>query len=373
MTRASILCVVGTRPEGIKLAPVILELVRHAALRPIVVSTGQHRELLRAALAGFGIVPDIDLDVMQRGQTPAAVVAATLSALTAVIAAAAPAAVVVQGDTATAFAAAQAAAYARVPVVHVEAGLRSGSDEPFPEEMHRRVIAQIATLHFAPTAAAARALAAEGVPASTIHVTGNSGIDALLAVARDDGGALPWLDPARRLLVVTVHRRENHGAPLRRIAAALRELAAGGTQVVLPLHPHPEIAVPLRAMLGDVAGIHLLPPLGHAAFIALMRRADVVLTDSGGVQEEAPALGIPVLVMREVTERGEGLASGHARLVGTETSRIVAAVRALFSAGARVAEPALPYGDGAASPRIVAALARLFAPPAPRAELVHQA
>ena len=372
MSRASILCVVGTRPEAIKLAPVILALAAHESLQPIVVSTGQHREMLRDALAEFGISPQVDLDVMQRGQTPADVVAATLAALTPVIAVAAPAAVVVQGDTATAFAAAQAAAYACVPVAHVEAGLRSGSDEPFPEEMHRRVIAQIASIHFAPTAAAARALAAEGITAATIHVTGNSGIDALLATPGGTAADLR-LDPARRLVVVTVHRRENHGAPLRRIAAALRQLAAGGAQVVLPLHPHPEVAVPLRAMLGDIDGIRLVPPLPHRDFIALMRRADVVLTDSGGVQEEAPALGVPVLVMREVTERSEGLASGHARLVGTDTARIVAAVQMVLDAPVSLAEPSLPYGDGAAAPRIVAVLARAFASAPARAELVHQA
>ncbi len=374
MSRATILCVVGTRPEAIKLAPIILALEAHAALRPVVVSTGQHRELLRDALAEFGIAPEIDLDVMQRGQSPADVVAATLAALVPVISAAAPAAVVVQGDTATAFAAAQAAAYARVPVAHVEAGLRSGSDEPFPEEMHRRVIAQIASLHFAPTTAAARALANEGISEASVHITGNSGIDALVATPCGDGPAmLTRLDPLRRLIVVTVHRRENHGAPLRRIAAALRQLADGGAQVVLPLHPHPDVCVPLRAMLGDIDGIRLVPPLPHRSFIALLRRADVVLTDSGGVQEEAPALGVPVLVLREVTERGEGLASGHARLVGTDTARIVAAVRAMLDAPVGLAEPSLPYGDGAAAPRIVAILARSFASAPARAELVHQA
>ena len=384
--RARIICVVGTRPEGVKLAPLILALREHPALQPLVCATGQHRELLRGVLSDFGIDADIDLDVMQRGQTPADVVASTLPALMSVIAAVAPAAVVVQGDTATAFAAAQAAGYSRVPLVHVEAGLRTGvADEPFPEEMHRRAIAQIASLHFAPTVAARQALVAEGIDPTTIHVTGNSGIDALrLVEARlsDPLEAARWvashprLDPARPLLVVTVHRRENHGAPLLRIVEALQRLVAvDGVEVVLPVHPHPEIAAVLRARLANTPFVHLVPPLDHGSFIALMRRAAVVLTDSGGVQEEAPALGVPLLVMRDVTERAEGLASGNARLVGTGTAAIVEGVRALLGDGAvlaRMSKPALPYGDGEATPRIVAVLAQLFGSAPARAELVHQ-
>ncbi|QXQ06113.1 UDP-N-acetylglucosamine 2-epimerase (non-hydrolyzing) [Sphingosinicellaceae bacterium] len=382
--RAAIMCVVGTRPEGVKLAPVILALRDHPTLQPLVCATGQHRELLRSALEGFGIDADIDLDVLQRGQTPADVIASTLPALMAVIAAAAPAAVVVQGDTATAFAAAQAAGYSRVPLVHVEAGLRTGvADEPFPEEMHRRAIAQLASLHFAPTVTAQRALIAEGIDPARIHVTGNSGVDALRLVearlsdpfeAARQFASHPRLDPSRPLVVVTVHRRENHDAPLHRIIDALERLVDEGVEVVLPVHPHPKIGEVLRARLGERPFVHLVPPLDHASFIALMRRAAVVLTDSGGVQEEAPALGVPVLVMRGVTERAEGIASGNARMVGTSTAAIVAGVRALLGdprALARMSAPALPYGDGEATPRIVAVMARLFGPASARAELVH--
>ena len=383
--RVTILCVVGTRPEGVKLAPVILALRQHPTLQPLVCATGQHRELLRRVLDDFGIDTGIDLDVMQRGQTPADVVASTLPALMSVIAAAGPAAVVVQGDTATAFAAAVAAGYSRVPLVHIEAGLRTGvPSEPFPEEMHRRTIAQIASLHFAPTLAAERALVAEGVDRASIHVTGNSGIDALRLVEARLSDPLeaarqialhPQLDASRPLVVATVHRRENHGLPLRRIIDALEHLVAEqGVEIVLPVHPHPEISGVLRARLGETRFIHLVPPLDHASFIALMRRAAVVLTDSGGVQEEALALGVPVLVMRDHTERSEGLATGNARLIGTSTAAIVNGVRNLLSDGAalaRMSEPAFPYGNGEATPRIVAVMARLFGSAPPRAELIH--
>lgn len=381
VTRAAILCVVGTRPEAVKLAPAILALRAQPGLTAIVCATGQHRDLLQEALAGFGIAPDIDLDLMQHGQSPADVVAASLPALMRVIAAAGPAAVLVQGDTATAFAAAQAAYYSGVPLGHVEAGLRSFAAEPFPEEGHRRAIAQLADMHFAPTMSARIALLAEGIDPAAVHVTGNSGIDALrlveAAAMRHERPALPRLDPARSLVVVTIHRRENHGAPLRRVAAALRLLVENhGIEVVLPVHPHPAVSEPLHRLLGGLPAMHLVPPLEHGAFLTLLRGAALVLTDSGGVQEEAPALGVPALVLRDVTERGEGLVSGNAVMVGTDTATIIAAVRAVLDdAGqrARMSTPALPYGDGAAAPRIVAVLAARFASVPASAELVHQA
>ncbi len=387
MTRAPILCVVGTRPEAIKLAPVVLALRHHPRLLPVVVATGQHRELLARALADFGIVPDVALDLMRAGQSPLAVLAAALVPLSEIVAAVAPVAVVVQGDTMTTLAAAHAAHLARVPVAHVEAGLRSGDrDAPFPEEVNRRLVAQLATLHFAPGAVARCALLAEGIADTAIHVTGNPGIDALrLIEARLAGDArlratvaaeLPRLDPARPLLVVTAHRRENHGAPLAAVADALATLATrDGVEIVVPVHPHPAVRDPLRARLAGLSRVHLVPPLGYAAFVTLLGRAALVLTDSGGVQEEAPALGVPALVLRDVTERGEGLASGNARLVGTEARAIVGAVRGLLSdapAHARMAEAALPYGDGDAAPRIVARLDAAFGRPDLRAELAHQ-
>ena len=279
---------------------------------------------------------------------------------------------VVQGDTASAFAGAQAAAYARLPVIHIEAGLRSGDDEPFPEEMHRRLIAQIAAVHFAPTETARAALLGEGVAAGSIHVTGNTGIDALqwmqTRIADDPalaaGLALRFarIDPARPMILATVHRRENHGAPLGRILAALSDLAADA-EIVLPVHPHPAVAGPVLKALAGREGVHLLPPLDYPGFVWLLRRATLVLTDSGGVQEEAPALGVPALVLRSVTERREGIDSGNALLVGTQRAAIVAAARDLLFqplALGRMSEPALPYGDGSAAERIADVLERTF-------------
>ena len=359
-----LLFVAGTRPEAVKLAPVLLELRRRGA-RPFLVASGQHRELFAGVLAAFGLKADHDLGIMRAGQTPADVVGALVPALTQLFEATRPAAVVVQGDTATAFAGAQAATYARLPLFHVEAGLRSGSDEPFPEEMHRRAIAQMAAVHFAPTAMAAAALRREGVEAAAIHVTGNTGIDALhlmaarlarepvlaAAIAQRFAG----IDPARPLLLVTVHRRENHGERLDNVIAALAVLAREA-EIVLPVHPHPAIAGPVRAVLGGRPGVHLLPPLDYPAFVWLMQRATLALTDSGGVQEEGPALGLPVLVLRDVTERLEGVGTGNARLVGTDTASILEAVGALLGdaqAIGRMGEAALPYGAGDAARRIV--------------------
>lgn len=368
--------VAGTRPEVLKLAPVIHALRARARLRVRLCATAQHRELLDGALADFGLAADADLGLMRDGQTPAAVTAAVVAALGPMLAANPPAAVVVQGDTATALGGALAGAYARVPVAHVEAGLRSGSDEPFPEEMHRRLIGRLAAVHFAPTAAARTALLREGVPRAAVSLTGNTAIDALHATARRIdadpglGGALARrfaaIDPARPLVLATVHRRENHGARLDSILDALAALALLGAEVVLPVHPAPRVAHPAARALEGRAHIHLLPSLDHAAFVWLLRRARLVLTDSGGVQEEAPAFGAPVLVLRGVTERPEGVAAGVARLVGTRTGDIVAAAGPLLHNDAlhgAMARAVLPYGDGRAGPRIARLLERLLAPP----------
>ena len=356
------LFVAGTRPEAVKLAPVILAM-RARGLRPALVATGQHRELLHDALAAFGLSADHDLAIMRDGQTPADVVGCLLPVLTRLFEAIRPAAVVVQGDTASTLAGAMAAMYARVPIVHVEAGLRSGDRDPFPEEIHRRLVAPICDVHFAPTATARAALLAEGIAPGVIHVTGNTGIDALrlmqARLANDPAlsAALALrfgnIDPKRHLLLATVHRRENHGRRLDDVLAALAQLARE-VEIVLPVHPHPAVAGPVQAALGALPGVHLLPPLDYPAFVWLMQRATLALTDSGGVQEEAPALGLPVLVLRDVTERREGLDSGNARLVGTDTAAIVAAVRGLLAGGAgHMAEPALPYGSGDAARQIV--------------------
>lgn len=387
MQRALIVCVVGTRPEAVKLVPLVIALQVHPRLTPLLVSTGQHRELVGEALADFGLAPDIDLALMQAAQRPVDLLAAALPRLADLIEARRPAAVMVQGDTISALAAAQAAALTGTPLIHVEAGLRSGDvAAPFPEEHNRRLIAQLADRHFAPTPAARDHLLHEGVAPGAIEVTGNTGIDALrlierrldsdAAAAARAQAALPRLDPARPLLVVTAHRRESHGAPLAAVAAALGALAADdGVEIVLPIHPHPAV----HAAFAPLAGrphIHVVAPLPYPSFVWLLRQAFAVLTDSGGVQEEAPALGVPALVLRDVTERDEGLATGNARLVGTATARIVAAVRDLLGDRillARMSEPALPYGSGQAAPLIVASLDRLFGRTQARAELFEYA
>ncbi len=357
------LVVAGTRPEALKLAPVMLDLERRGC-RTLLVATGQHRELLANALGDFGLIPDFNLDIMREGQVPADVIGQLVPALTRQFERLRPAAVIVQGDTTSAWAGAQAAYYARLPLVHVEAGLRSGDIEPFPEEMHRRLIGQVAMLHFAPTAAARTALLAEGIASAAIHVTGNTGIDALqLMRARLRGDAalaaalvarFATIDRRRPLILVTAHRRENHGNRLAAILAAVKILAADA-EIVMPMHPSPAVMAPAIAALASVAGVHLLPALDYPAFVWLMEQATLALTDSGGVQEEAPVLGLPLLVLRDVTERHEGVASGNARLVGSDTMAIVAAARALLAdteAIRRMSEPAMPYGIGDASRRI---------------------
>lgn len=281
--------VVGTRPEAVKLAPVILEL-RRRGLAPLLIATGQHRELLDGALAAFGLAADHDLAIMQNGQTPAMVVGRLLPELTRLFESTRPAAVVVQGDTASTLAGAQAAMYAQVPLVHVEAGLRSGDRDPFPEEMHRRLVAPMCDLHFAPTATARDALLAEGIAPGTIHVTGNTGIDALRLMQRRLASdrvlaatlALRFagIDKHRPLLLATVHRRENHGERLDAVLAALVALA-GEAEIVLPVHPHPAVFGPVHAVLGHLPGVHLLPPLDYPAFVWLMQRATLALTDFG--------------------------------------------------------------------------------------------
>lgn len=362
---SSCVCVaLGTRPEAIKFAPIVLAL-RRRGVGVRIVATGQHPDLAPAMLAEAGLSADIDLAVHRPGLTPAALLAAILHRLPALLPHIRPAMLLVQGDTSSALGCAMAAHFARVPVGHVEAGLRSGDPaEPFPEESQRRMIAPLAAMHFAPTAAAAATLAAEGVDRATVHLTGNSGIDAVLGVARrlrrdpvlaatmrerfafvDDAGP--------PLVLVTAHRRENHGERMAGIAAAIAELArSGAARIALPVHPSPAVADVLRPVLAGVAGVHLLDPLDHAATVHLMQNAALVLTDSGGLQEEAPALGRRVLVLRAATERPEGIAAGCAELVGTDPDAIVAATLAALARGP--VAPVFPYGDGRAGERIAA-------------------
>jgi len=367
-----VLSVFGTRPEAIKMAPVVRALQRAPErFESHVCVTAQHRTMLDQVLEVFELKAEIDLDLMVPGQSPAGIAAGVLDRLPPLLHRLQPDIVLVQGDTTTTFAAAFAAFQERIPTGHVEAGLRTGDRwQPFPEEMNRVLTTRIAALHFAPTPAARDALLREGIAAADIYLTGNTVIDALLQTVRADyhfrTPALTALDPARRVVLVTTHRRESFGAPLRSICAAIRTLAARfpELQFVLPVHPNPEVKGTVEELLGDLPGMRLIPPVDYLEFVHLMSRADLVLTDSGGIQEEAPSLGKPVLVLREVTERPEGVAAGTALVVGTDQERIVAAASELLTspeAYARMANAVNPYGDGRASERIVAALADRFA------------
>ena len=368
--RARVLVIIGTRPEAIKLCPVVMAFRERPELDVRVCATAQHRALLDGVLSTFGIAPDADLDTMRPGQTPSEACARILSALDAVLADIRPDFAVVQGDTVTTFAGALACFYRRVPVGHVEAGLRTWDlRQPFPEEANRVLTSRIASLHFAPTGWAAANLRSEGLPDGAIHVTGNTGIDAVLYV-RDRlecgalaGADLPGLDPARKLILVTAHRRENFGEPFERICAALARLAArGDVQVVYPVHPNPGVREPVQRLLAGAANVLLIEPLEYVPFVDLMRRASVILTDSGGIQEEAPSLGKPVLVLREKTERPEAVLAGTARLAGTDVETIVyEASRLLDDASAREAASRVhnPYGDGRAS-RLISELSVSF-------------
>ena len=321
-----ILIIFGTRPEAIKLCPVLLNMRQSAHFEVRACVTAQHRVMLDKVLQAFGVIPEYDLDLMQPGQTLSQVAARILAALEPVIQKERPDMVVVHGDTTTTHMGALAAFYQRVPVGHVEAGLRTGDlGHPFPEEMNRVVAARLASLHFAPTETAAANLIAEGVERDSIYVTGNSGIDAILyvrdalATGRLASGEWPQLDAAKKLIVVTAHRRENFGAGFERICAALRRLAErDDVQVVFPVHRNPQAMEHVYGRLGGLSNVLLVEPLDYVSFVDLMRRARLLITDSGGIQEEGPSLGKPVLVMREKTERPEAVAAGTVKLVGTD-------------------------------------------------------
>jgi UDP-N-acetylglucosamine 2-epimerase (non-hydrolysing) len=362
-----VLSVFGTRPEAVKLAPVVRALAAAPdRFESLVCVSAQHRSMLDQVLRAFDLTPDYDLDLMTPGQTPAGIAARVLERLPPLLREVRPDIVVVQGDTMTTFAAAMAAYLERIPSAHVEAGLRTGDRyQPFPEEMNRVLTTRLAMLHFAPTAQARDNLLAEGISESDVYLTGNTVIDALLQTVRPDyrfaTPALAALDPSRRLVLITTHRRESFGAPLRSTCAAIRELAGRfpDLQFVLPVHPNPDVRGPVEALLCDLPAMHLIEPVEYVEFVHLMNRAHLVLTDSGGVQEEAPSLGKPVLVLREVTERPEGVAAGTARIVGTDQERIVAAASELLESPAayrKMANAVNPYGDGRASERIAAAL-----------------
>ena len=370
MTRR-VLLIFGTRPEAIKLFPVVRALAARPALIVRTCVTGQHRGLLDQVLAVADLRPDIDLDLMEPGQSLDRLTARLLVGLGEVIDAERPDLVIVQGDTATAMAGALAAYYRRVAVAHVEAGLRSGDiHHPWPEEVNRRIVAPIAQLHFAPTEAAAAALRRENVDPASIHVTGNTVIDALLwtqgRIAADPALASGLDETAerfagKRLILVTTHRRENFGDGMAAIAHALRRIAdRPDVAVLFPMHPNPNVAAAMNAVLGQRTDIARIAPLDYPHFVRALGLCDIVLTDSGGVQEEAPALGKPVLVLRETTERPEGVAAGTAKLVGTDEERIVSEVVTLLDdsdAHAAMARAHNPFGDGHAAARIAEVVA----------------
>lgn len=364
--KTNFLCIVGTRPEAIKMAPVIQALKRQPWTNVCIVATAQHRELLDEALELFDIVPDIDLGVMRPGQQLADLTSRLITALDEVMASEQPAAVIAQGDTTSVMAAALAAFYRRIPFCHVEAGLRTGDmSNPFPEEMNRVIAGRLAALHFAPTVRARAALLQEGVNEQSVFLTGNTGIDALLAVA--EKGVQHGLDlpTGKHIVLLTAHRRENFGPPLASIFSAVRDLAQRHSELhfVYPVHPNPNVTKPAHEILGGTKGVTLCPSLDYSRLVALMKESWLVLTDSGGLQEEGPALAKPVLVLREETERPEAVEAGVAQLVGHDHDQIVSAVEALLSnkvAYLRMACGASPYGDGQAAGRIVSILAKKF-------------
>lgn len=358
----TIVCIVGTRPEAIKMAPVILALKREPWVDCRVLATAQHRQMLDQVLQVFSIVPDVDLDVMRPNQDLTSLTARLLEGLGASLDAQKPAAVLAQGDTTTVMAAALACFYRNIPFGHVEAGLRTGDlRNPFPEEMNRVVAGRLSRWHFAPTSRSRDNLLAEGFATAVVHVTGNTVIDALLHVAPSAGEIGVPLDATKRMVLVTAHRRENFGAPFERVCAAIRTLADRnpGIEVLYPVHPNPNVREVATRVLGDHPRIRLCAPLDYLPFVAAMKRAHLILTDSGGVQEEAPALGKPVLVLREETERPEAIEHGVVRLVGTDTARILDEAQRLLddeAAYRAMARGVSPYGDGRAAERIVGIL-----------------
>lgn len=372
-----VMLVFGTRPEAIKMAPLVKGLQACPDLQTVVCVTAQHREMLDQVLRLFDIVPEHDLNIMKPGQDLFDITGNILHGLKGVFAQERPDLVLVHGDTTTTLATSLAAYYARIAVGHVEAGLRTGNKHaPFPEEMNRKLTGALADIHFAPTPASQANLLREGVAADTIHVTGNTVIDALLAVVdklRNDRALqaefaqrFSFLDPKRRLVLVTGHRRENFGEGFQNICNALADIAAehADVQVLYPVHLNPNVRQPVNDILAarGLANVHLIDPVDYLPFVYLMDRAHIIVTDSGGIQEEAPSLGKPVLVMRDTTERPEAVEAGTVQLVGTSREKIVAEARRLLTdeqAYATMSRAHNPYGDGQAVARIVQQILKL--------------
>ncbi len=375
-----LLCIFGTRPEAIKMAPVIHALQAIYGSNAQVCITGQHREMLDPVLRLFQIKPDYDLNIMQPAQTLAQLSSRLLSRLDEILAVVKPERIIVHGDTTTTFIATLSAFYHHIPVAHVEAGLRSHQLlSPWPEEANRRLTGVIADCHFAPTPAAAANLKQEGVPTAQIHITGNTVIDALLFTQQmiacqsqlqlQLAQQFNFLDPKKRLLLITGHRRETFGQGFHHICQALAKLAQrDDVQMIYPVHLNPQVREPVTSFLGHLPNIYLLPPLEYLPFVYLMSQADLILTDSGGIQEEAPALGVPVLVLRDITERAEAITAGTARLVGTQSEQIVAHANELLDDAnvyQSMAQAHNPYGDGTASQQIANILQQYHSPPMP--------
>lgn len=370
--RSRVVSVIGTRPEAIKMAPVIKELNKfQSVIESVVVSTAQHREMLDQVLSVFGIRPTYDLNIMRPDQSLSRVTIRAIEGIERVIRTTAPDLLLVQGDTTTTFAASLAAFYYKIPVGHVEAGLRSFDKfNPYPEELNRKLTTVLADYHFAPTALAKKNLMREGVPAGRIYVTGNTVVDALLMTVKEDfkfqEEVLNRIDFRRnRMILITSHRRENWGKPLGNICAAVRQIVRKHEEVaiVYPVHLNPNVQRTVKAALRDLPRVHLIDPLDYVSFVNLMKRAYLILTDSGGIQEEAPSLGKPVLVLRSVTERPEASRAGLAKVVGTEVQDIVRNVGKLLDntkAYEAMSRKTRPYGDGRAARRIVARVSKLL-------------
>jgi len=372
-TYKKILIVFGTRPEAIKMAPVVTTLRKSASAKVFVCVSAQHRQMLDQVLEIFEIHPDYDLNLMVPNQTLANLTALVLTGVSEVLERLQPDLVLVHGDTSTAFAASLACFYKKVPVAHVEAGLRSGNiHSPWPEELNRRIVGQTASLHFAPTSLAKSNLLKEGVAPAAVWVTGNTVIDALLDIVKRISAdsslqgklaqAMPWLDsPKRRLILVTGHRRENFGKGIEGVCRALRTLALDPNVVIVyPVHPNPNVMEPVHRLLDGIGNVHLVDPMEYVSFVFLMTKAYFIITDSGGIQEEAPSLGKPVLVMRDTTERPEAVIAGTVCMVGSNEARILEEARRLLSDPvhyARMATAHNPYGDGNAAQRIAEVIA----------------
>ncbi|KRG69380.1 UDP-N-acetylglucosamine 2-epimerase [Stenotrophomonas terrae] len=374
--RKKVMVVFGTRPEAIKMAPLVTALKKRPELETIVAVTAQHRQMLDQVLELFEITPDEDLNVMQPGQTLSGLTSRIVQGMQQVIAKHAPDIVLVHGDTTTTFATSLAAFYQRTVIGHVEAGLRTGDlYSPWPEEANRKLTGVLANLHFAPTQRSVDNLLAENVPADSIHVTGNTVIDALLAVVEkinnnpgleaELSARFPFLDPSKRLILVTGHRRENFGDGFEQICRALKEIAArGDTQIIYPVHLNPNVQEPVKRILADQPAVHLIDPQEYLPFVYLMSRSHIIVTDSGGIQEEAPSLGKPVLVMRDTTERPEAVSAGTVKLVGTDANRIVNEVKELLdnpAAYRQMSKAHNPYGDGFSSNNISEMISRFLA------------